>query len=560
MSYADNNSNTLHNFTAMKKLPSLPFKNFFTHEEFADFVGKLAAARPDLCQLSSIGNSREGRDVSLLTITDFSTGAAEDKPAYLIHGNIHAGELATTHAALYTAQELLADASKSDLLKRVAFYMVPRLNPDGAHYCAATFGKLRSRTDRSERVPNTLYQEDVNGDGILLSMRQQHPNGQFVKDPKDSRLVIRRRAKSKGPFYRVFPEGMIHDWDGTDRLKIEGRSFDWNRNWSYDWRPEPEQGGAGDFPFSEPEMRALGEFIHSRSNIFGVLGYHTGPAAVLRPPSTGSISDLDEGDDRLMDDIARLGEKHTGFPVVPVIKYRNKRARDINLRGHFHNFGYHHLGLFVFEFELGQIWDSAGIGTDVRFAAETEEEQEQQLRKVMKWWDRQKNREPLFKPWKRFKHTQLGQVEVGGFIFPHQINPTLKALSKISKDTYQFTLEHAELHPYVVLENVAADHVAGDVRRIRVRVANRGELPTHVTNRGRSLQRLRPVRVEFYPGGGVELLSNSGHMNVGHLNGVTGSCELEWFVKTGDKVKRLCEIRVLGGTGGNVIREIGDIP
>ncbi|MDP6116919.1 MAG: M14 family metallopeptidase [Planctomycetota bacterium] len=542
---------------AKKKLPNLPFKKFFTHEEFADFLKKLPAARPDLCQLSSLGKSREDRDVSLLTITDFSTGAAEDKPAYLIQGNIHAGELAGTHAALYTAQQLLADAPKSDLLKRVAFYMVPRLNPDGAHYCAATFGKLRSRTDRSEREPNTLYQEDVNGDGVLLSMRQRHPDGQFVKDPKDSRLMIRRRSKSKGPFYRVFPEGVIHVWDGTDNLKIEGRSFDWNRNWSYDWRPEPEQGGAGDFPFSEPEMHALGEFIHSRPNIYGVLGYHTGPAAVLRPPSTGSLSDLDAGDDRMMDDIARIGEKHTGFPIVPVVKYRNKRDRDCNLRGHFHNFGYHHLGLFVFEFELGQIWDSAGISTDIRFATETEEEQEQHLRKVMKWWDRQKRREPLFEPWKRFKHPQLGQVEVGGFIFPHQINPTLKALSKISRDTYKFTLEHAEMHPQVVLEEVAAEKVGDDVWRIRARVANRGELPTHVTNKGRGLRRLRPVKVEFRPAEGVELLSNIGHKSVGHLGGVTGSRDLEWFVGAGGKVKALCEIRVLGGTGGNCVVEVG---
>ena len=90
---------------------------------------------------------------------------------------------------------------------------------------------------------------------------------------------------SRPPFFRTFPEGIIHDWDGTDNIRVEGRSFDWNRNWSYDWRPEPEQGGAGDFPFSEPEMRAIAGFIHGRPNLFGILGYHNGPAAVLRPPS-----------------------------------------------------------------------------------------------------------------------------------------------------------------------------------------------------------------------------------------------------------------------------------
>jgi len=80
------------------------------------------------------------------------------------------------------------------LLKRVAFYIVPRLNPDGAEFVVTTSGRVRSRTDRSERTPNTLYQEDVDGDGLILSMRQAHPDGPFVADPKDRRLLIRRRA------------------------------------------------------------------------------------------------------------------------------------------------------------------------------------------------------------------------------------------------------------------------------------------------------------------------------------------------------------------------------
>jgi len=65
------------------------------------------------------------------------------------------------------------------------------------------------------------------------------------------------------------------------------------------------------------------------------------------------------------------------------------------------------------------------------------------------------------------------------------------------------------------------------------------------------------VKVEFRPAEGVELLSNIGHKSVGHLGGVTGSRDLEWFVGAGGKVKALCEIRVLGGTGGNCVVEVG---
>ncbi len=65
------------------------------------------------------------------------------------------------------------------------------------------------------------------------------------------------------------------------------------------------------------------------------------------------------------------------------------------------------------------------------------------------------------------------------------------------------------------------------------------------------------VRVEFHPAAGVDLLSLQGHVDVGHLDGVTGSSSLEWFVSAPETSQQvLCEIRVLGGTGGNVCRKV----
>ena len=537
---------------ARKAVPTLPFRDFFSYSETTNFLEKLVAARPDLCRLQSLGPSREGREVHLLTLTDFDSGVPEDRPGYLILGNIHAGELSGTHAALFTARQLLAERGKSDLLARLVFYIAPRLNPDGAEFVATTAGVLRSRTDQTEKVPNTLYQEDVDGDGLILTMRQEHGDGQFVKDSRDARLLVRRRADSKGPFYRVLPEGYIHAWDGSEQIQERGRSFDWNRNWSYDWRPEPEQVGAGDFPFSEPEMHHLAKFIHSRQNLFGVLGYHTGAAAVLRPPSTGADADLDEADMRIFEELAEIASEETGFPAFAAIKYHHASSGDLNLRGHFHNFGYHHLGLFVFEFELGTIRNSAGISTEEQLAAKNERDMEDHLRRVLKWWDRSKRRGPLFQGWKQFEHPQLGQVEIGGFLFHRLGNPTLADLRQIAGNTYQFTLEHARRHPRICVEDLSLDAVGGPVCRIRGRVANRGEFPTHVSAKGKSLRRLQPVRVEFHPGKGVQLLSQQAHIELGHLEGVTGSRVVEWFVSAPGRSADLGEIRVQGGTGGNL--------
>ncbi len=537
-----------------KRLPTLSFKDFFAFDAFERFVESIALARPKLCRLETIGRSREGRPVYMLTLTDFATGQPHDKPAYLVHGNIHATELAGTHAALMTVRQVLADhdARRHDLLKRVALHVVPRLNPDGAEFAVTTSGAIRSRTDRQPLVPNTLYQEDVNGDGLILTMRQKHPDGGFVKDPDDPRLMIERKAGSKPPFYRLLPEGLVYEWDGSDDIRNEGRAFDWNRNWSYDWRPEPEQDGAGDFPFSEAEMRALAEWIHARPNLFGVLGYHTGPNAVLMPPSTGSLDDLDTDDLRTIQDIGALGAEMTGFPPIHVIDYKLDRNRTINLRGHFHNFGYQHLGLFVYEFELGQMYNTPKISTAELFAARTPEDSEAILRRVMRWWDHSRRRAPqLFRPWRRFRHPQLGELEIGGLLRKYLNNPTPAELATIAKNTYRFTLDHAAKHPWVRIEDVSVDDVADGVYRVRARVANRGELPTNVTHRGKSLRRLQPVRVKFQVGEGAEVLSRRAHHDLGHLPGLTGGQVLEWFVRTGPEGS-VCTVSVRGGTGGNV--------
>lgn len=535
------------------KIKAVPFEHFLNYEDLTLLLEKFAQDYPDLIKLSFIGNSREGRRIHLITVTDFSSGKADDKPAYLIHANIHALELSGTQAALFTLQQLIADHKKNGLLEKIAFYIVPRLNPDGAEFAVTTSGTIRSRIDRNTKLPNTLYQEDVNSDGLILAMRQEHPHGNLVIDPEDDRLLINRSYDSPPPYFRTFPEGMINDWDGSDNIRVEGRAFDWNRNWSYDWRPEPEQGGAGDYPFSEKEMKALADFVFSKTNIFGVLGYHNGPAALLRPPSSGSDNDLNASDVKFMKELSLLSEKFTGLPTYPVIKYHSEGSSDNNLKGHFHNFGYHHLGLYVFEYELGTIYNSAGFSTKEILSSQlqTQHDRIAQARLLLKWWDKQKKKDPLFKNWERFNHPQLGKVEIGGLLRKHLFNPTLPDLKKLSKGTYKFTIQHAAYHPSVTI-TPSVTEINDNVYRIRALVCNTGKLPTNVTAKGKNLKRLKPVSIEFKPAKGVELLSLNGHQNIGHLNGVTGHKDLEWFVKTEKKsIKNLCEIRSYAGTGGN---------
>ncbi len=177
----------------------------------------VASAYPEMCEISSIGSSREGREVWLLTLTDSSTGPADSKPGYFIYGNIHASEPTGAHCAVYNALNLLKN--EHELLRRISIYIIPRVAVDGAEYCVTTGGRVRSRkwdAAGEHREPNTIYPEDVDGNGWIVDMRVEHPSGEYVADSIDPRLMVPRQVDSSPPYYKVFPEGIVHDWDGGD--------------------------------------------------------------------------------------------------------------------------------------------------------------------------------------------------------------------------------------------------------------------------------------------------------------------------------------------------------
>ena len=206
-------------------------------------------------------------------------------------GNIHASEPTGAHAAVYNAIHLLSE--EPELLKSITVYIVPRVSVDGAEYCVTTGGRVRSRKWDAAgefRSPNTVYPDDINGDGWVVDMRIEHPSGTFVADAKEPRLLVPRQVDSPPPFYRVLPEGLIHDWDGGDEFRRQETrasyydavrnprdwdGVDWNRQWPSNWAtPTPGVGsaGAGDYPFSEHEMRIFGDFVQRNPKLFGIMG------------------------------------------------------------------------------------------------------------------------------------------------------------------------------------------------------------------------------------------------------------------------------------------------
>jgi hypothetical protein len=486
---------------------------------------------PHLARMRSIGESREGRNIFLLEITNSATGAASEKPAFLVHANIHASEVAGTMSSLVLCHHLLSqferDEAVTRLLSGAAFYVIPRLNPDGAEYALQTGGAIRSRFE-TRRESNTLIPQDVNDDGLILSMRYQDDSGNLKLDPDEPRRLIRREPNDRGPFYRVATEGVIHDWNGG-AFREATRTFDWNRNWGANWQPEHAQFGAGDYPFSEPEMRALAGFVFAHPNIFGMLGFHTGPQALLRPPASKNEDEFNASDLRVMKELGRKGVDLTGFPLYAVTDYHHADEKPNRLRGHFTEWGYEHLGLFVFEIEQGTLHTSAGIDTTASFESSEETRRDFEAR-MLAWHDAHKDY-GAFVDWQPFPHPQLGKVEIGGWKRYLWANPSLDDLPDIAARSVQFILEHARRVPQLDVRDVDVTNVGSSVFRIRANVVNTGGFPTHVTEQALQLKSTRPVSVALELDKNLECLSRACQHDIGHLAALSGKKEVEWFVR-----------------------------
>jgi murein tripeptide amidase MpaA len=112
------------------------FNHYFTNDELETIYQGWATQYPDLIRLTTIGESYEKRPIWLLTLTNRATGSDLEKPAVWIDANIHATEITGTTTALKIAHTLLEgygkEAQITRLLDQAVYYILPRVNPDGA--------------------------------------------------------------------------------------------------------------------------------------------------------------------------------------------------------------------------------------------------------------------------------------------------------------------------------------------------------------------------------------------------------------------------------------------
>lgn len=515
---------------------SYVYDHYYLYHEIADIVRDYARKHPRYTKLDVIGQTKEGREILLLEITDTQTGDFADKPAYYVEGNIHAGEVTGSMAVMYLMDTIfsnLDDLEIQGILKRYTLYLLPRVSPDGSEHYLTTPESVRSvsRFYPYEREMPGLQPRDLDGDGAIRLMRVKSPYGAWKKSALDDRLMTRRLPDDiDGEFYNVYPEGEIVEYDGTSIHEAPQKySYDFNRNYPIGWEPEWSQHGAGETPLCNPETQANASFLLSHKNVCAVVDMHTSGGMILYTPGYKKRKDCDPADIELYKAIGRMAAEESGFPLLNVYEEFMPQSAPVTYGG-FDDFCHFIVGVPAFTIEC---WDlDVRAGVERHFPPKedgTEQEREADEYKVLQWLDANLKPEEGFKPWTKIAHPQLGEVEVGGVYskFVEQ-NPPIPFLEQEIAKHVRFMLREIKALPWVQFDRVKTQKLAQDLYRVEAVVGNTGFMSTYVFKEGLKNPELKPLCVEL--SGFDEMIEGKACAEIGHLEGYSSIRTLEWGI------------------------------
>jgi len=204
--------------------PFYDFLHYYPYEHMRLYMRDIEKRHPDIAKVYTIGFTHEGRPIEMIKIG--SPLSKKGKKAIWIDAGIHAREWPASTTAIYFMQQLVTKYNRDPLItqyvQELNWYIVPMLNPDGYEYSRSS------------------------------------------SDP-DIRLWRKNRSPNNCPSHGKCCKGV-----------------DLNRNFDFHWGETGsstdtcEEIYQGSSPFSEPESRAVRDFIMAhRNDIQAVITMHT---------------------------------------------------------------------------------------------------------------------------------------------------------------------------------------------------------------------------------------------------------------------------------------------
>ena len=466
--------------------PTLSFDRYHAADVVYYWIKKWTEQYPQLLDMYETGQSYEGRPIYQLTLTNKATGKATEKPAAYFEGGRHSGEVSAVESTIWLMKHLLDEYGKDQQITQIidknAIYFRPVNNPDGHNLYMHTAQFNRSSVRPVDSDGDGLLDEDgpedLDGDGYILQMRYKDPKGTYIIDSRDSTGRLMKRVEQGKGEYSIESEGIDNDGDGKYNEDGIG-GLDLHRNYAENWRPSAEatgrgwtQGGAGEYPLSEPETRSVVTFLLANPNIYIVNSMDTSVPMHLRPPSTAPSSAMFPEDLKWYTLFDGIGKSITGYDKVGDVY--NDYGGGNPLFGHGPDFGYWYYGAIWYGDE---IWNTGKAVMDYNNDGVIDE-----LDKLI-MNDREYDGKMFF-DWKPFQHPQLGEVEIGGWnpkFFTQNSPPD--QLEKWAKNEALFNLEMLKHLPELQWENIEVKKMKAYKKdstdyQIKISYRNVGKLPT----------------------------------------------------------------------------------
>ena len=312
-----------------------PAEGYHNHNALTAVLKQLSSQNPQIAKLTSIGKTLKGRDIWMLQISGTKGLSPLEKQALLICGNLEGDHVIGSEVALGIAKHFIEGYGKDEKVTKAldtrTFYIMPRLNPDGAELFFDDLlyehpGNLKPRDEDYDWLIDEDGPEDLNGDGMITLMRVKDKEGEWFIDETDPRIMKKKENSTPvDKLYKIYPEGI--DNDGDELYNEDGPGgFNVNRNFPHNFGYK--QIGLGVYPASEVETQSVIDFLtryvpefkkQPHKNICGVLlfskfdnlaagtGIESGTPTFPEPPSAAQPA----GMPRMMMFMGRRGGQPT---------------------------------------------------------------------------------------------------------------------------------------------------------------------------------------------------------------------------------------------------------
>ncbi len=606
-------------FTFVTAQEYQPAKGYHNYKQLTAAIKELASGNKNIIKLTSIGKTEKNRDIWAMTISGEKGGPLE-KQALMICGNLEGDHLVGSEVALgiatYLANGYGSDEEVTAILDKRTFYIIPRLNPDGAEFFFENVLMDRTKNSRP-RDEDYDWQidedppEDLNGDGMITLMRVKDKEGEWYIDKDDPRLMIKKEENTPlDSLYKIYPEGIDNDGDELYNEDNPG-GFNINRNFPHNFGYDIK--GYKVYPASENETRALIDFLNRydpefetapHKNICGMLIFSKYDNLAASPVIECGEPDFpeferEEGESQEM--TFRFGRRRSeGGDQRPAKdpqpketaredkyifekmsdKYKEitgiKDAMSEKPVGSALEWGYFQYGVPTFSANLWSLRKEKPDTTEKIEKKEKKSEPKAENRRAMmmekmgrsgdkskkksdntdarwlKWIDKENNGLG-FVQWQEYQHSQLGKVEIGGF-FPYiRTNPPAELIDSLTQSHAKFALYLASQFAEIIMEEPEVEKMSSNLFRLKIKVKNAGKLP-YACEMGQKSRNINPVHVQlvFEDDKDMKLFGGSKREHLSSLK-PSEEKEFEWVIIS--PAGKKIDLKLWAQNGGGTIKK-----